>query len=378
MHIQDLTWEYQSKSDEELLRLATEPDQLTADARTVLAGELARRQIDGVERLKHFHEEEQQGRRAAKQPAHEIVSSLYDWHVSRFIEDVLRLYHSHFWFFVKLVAPAVVMGYIAILGTRSEAREIIRQLPPGFTLMSHRTEIIELWLVNISGYLASWLAFCISFGAISSGVRQVRDGFAPSVRDSIAAVRERMGPFFRLSLLLLFLLFVAEGVAGFLFTGVFRLVQQRHSHMNGFTFFIVSYTFGSLALLVFSRFGLAIPALVLDNYRVGQSIFRSDELTEGKWLILAALLGKSLVLGYVVGMCPFWLTRWIPADVSLPSWFPWVLNVASIVGVTIVEPTLFVGLALLYTRTSGMASTQKANETTYAASASPTSGSSSR
>ncbi len=366
MHIQDLTWEYQSKSDEELLRLATEPDQLTADARTVLAGELARRQIDGVERLKHFQEEEQQGRRTVEQPAaHKIVSSLYDWHVSRFIKDVLRLYHSHFWFFVKLVAPAVVVGYIAIFGARSEAREIIRQLPSGFTLMSHRTEIIELWLVNISGYLASWLAFCISFGAISSGVRQVRDGVVPLVRDSIAAVRERIGPFFRLSLLLLFLLFVAEGVAGLLFTGIFWLVQQRHSHMNGFTFFIVSYTFGSLALLVFSRFGLAIPALVLDNQRVGQSIFRSDELTEGKWLILAALLVKSLVVGYVVGMCPFWLARWIPADVSLPPWFPWVLNVASIAGVTVVEPTLFVGLALLYTRTSALASTLDGNAPTH-------------
>src|SRR5206468_2003049 len=135
-------------------------------------------------------------------------------------------------------------------------------------------------------------------------------------------------------------------------TGVFFLVQLCHSHMNGFTFLIVSYSFGFLALLVFSRFGLAIPALVLDNHRVGQSIFRSDELTEGKWLILAALLVKSLVVGYVVGMCPFWLARWIPADASLPPWFPWVLNVASIAGVTVVEPTLFVGLALLYTRTS--------------------------
>jgi hypothetical protein len=41
-----------------------------------------------------------------------------------------------------------------------------------------------------------------------------------------------------------------------------------------------------------SRFGLAIPALILDDYRVGQSMFRSDELTERKWLILAALVGK--------------------------------------------------------------------------------------
>jgi hypothetical protein len=58
-----------------------------------------------------------------------------------------------------------------------------------------------------------------------------------------------------------------------------------------------------------------------------------------------------------------------------------VLNVASIAGVTIVEPTLFIGLALLYTRTSALASTLNSNAPTYpqmAATASPTSGSSPR
>jgi hypothetical protein len=63
-------------------------------------------------------------------------------------------------------------------------------------------------------------------------------------------------------------------------------------------------------LLVFSRFGLAVPALVLDDRSVSQAMFRSDELTEGKWLILAILLVKSLIGGYVAGMIPFWLPRW--------------------------------------------------------------------
>ena len=56
MHIQDLTWAYQSKSDEELLRLATDLDQLTSDARAALANELARRKIDGAENLKSFED----------------------------------------------------------------------------------------------------------------------------------------------------------------------------------------------------------------------------------------------------------------------------------------------------------------------------------
>jgi hypothetical protein len=49
----------------------------------------------------------------------------------------------------------------------------------------------------------------------------------------------------------------------------------------------------------------------LDNYRVSQALFRSDELTQGKWLTLAILLAKSLIGGYIAGMFPFWLAGWI-------------------------------------------------------------------
>jgi len=78
-------------------------------------------------------------------------------------------------------------------------------------------------------------------------------------------------------------------------------------------------------------------------------MFRSDELTEGKWLILAVLLAKSLIGGYIAGMFPFWLAGWIWSYVRLPLWS---LSVASIAGVTIVEPFMFIGFALLYTRMS--------------------------
>src|ERR1700704_1744440 len=106
MHIQDLTWEYQSKSDDELLRLATELDQLTSDARAALADELARRKIEGAENLKSFEDGEEPIRHAAEWPSTpKIFSVLQHWEVSEFIGDVLRVYHRHFWFFVKLVAP---------------------------------------------------------------------------------------------------------------------------------------------------------------------------------------------------------------------------------------------------------------------------------
>ena len=55
-----------------------------------------------------------------------------------------------------------------------------------------------------------------------------------------------------------------------------------------------------LAILVVSRFFLAVPAVILDDCRVGQAMFRSDKLTQGKLLTLAALI--SLIdKGYLLG-----------------------------------------------------------------------------
>jgi hypothetical protein len=60
VEIQNLAEEYQRKTDEELLRLALTPEQLTPEANATLNDELARRRINNAERLKALREEEGQ------------------------------------------------------------------------------------------------------------------------------------------------------------------------------------------------------------------------------------------------------------------------------------------------------------------------------
>jgi hypothetical protein len=258
---------------------------------------------------------------------------------------VLRTYHGHFWLFFRLIAPAVVVGYVAVIMGRNEGREIARYLPRGVEILEHKTEMYEIWLANSAGYNVSWMAFCLSFGAICSAVGQIEAGLAPSVPDSFAAVRERMGSFLRVSLLLLFLFLAAAAAAALVSLGFLWALNHHQFHSSRFAMLVLFYGLGCGALLLLSRFALAMPAIILDNCGVGQAVFRSDELTEGKWLTLAALLAKSVVGGYVAGMCPFWLASWIPANTPLASWFPWVLTIASITSVIVVEPTMFIGFA---------------------------------
>ncbi len=60
MDIQDFVKEYQSKTEEELLRLELVSEQLTPEAIAALQGELARRQINGTDRLSAFRKQEAQ------------------------------------------------------------------------------------------------------------------------------------------------------------------------------------------------------------------------------------------------------------------------------------------------------------------------------
>ena len=351
MHIEDLANQYLSKSDEELLQLATVSEQLTSEAQSALTNELAKRRISLAECPKVFRDEGNQPK-LERIGDNAALPSRDSHQVSQFVTEVLHAYHNNFWLFAKLIAPAVIIGYIAVVADRHEVREIVKHIPQGVEALEHRAEMLEIFFVNQVGYLVTWMALCLSFAAICYAVRQIAEGVVPSFQESFAAVRQRMGSFLRLSLLLYFLLLLVVATASLLWGGAIWFARQRHAHLSHFTIQLVVFTIMGLALLVFSRFALAMPALILDDCRVRQTVFRSDELTEKKWFTLAILLIKSLVGGYVAGMCPYWLASWIPANASLPAWFPWLLSAASIAAVIVVEPTMFIGFALLYLRVS--------------------------
>jgi hypothetical protein len=352
MQIQDLARAYQTKTDEELLELATESEQLTPEAHSALTTELARRRIDSWT-LKVQERSDQGSIDPLRSRAHQSRPEAHA--VGEFIAEVLRVYQGELWLFAKLTGTAVVVGYLALMLGRNEGREIARHLPRGVALLGHRTELFEIWLANTAGYFVSWMASCFSFGAISSAVREITEGGVPSASNCFAQVRGRIGPFVRLSFLLFVVLLIGVAAAGFLGTGVFWLVHQAHYRYGAFEIWTVTFASFGLMLLVFSRFGLAVPALLLDNCSVSQAMFRSDQLTEGKWVTLAILLGKSLIGGYIAGMLPFWLTRWAWPYIRLPWWAP---AVGSIAAVTLVEPFTFIGFALLYVRTSASSPVQ--------------------
>ncbi len=200
--------------------------------------------------------------------------------VREFIAHVLRVYHRRFWLFIRLVAPAMFVGYLAIrMGT-----------------VKYPVAPAEMWLTNLTGYFLSWMASLFSFGATCSAVQQMEAGNEPSAKESFAQVHKRSGSLLRLGLLLFFLYLMAGIVTTLLLWVVVWLFTHFHAYLSG-SFWVFSFGIKGLALVVLSRFALAVPLVVLDDSKVGKAMFHSDELTEGKWPQLAALAAKSLIGG---------------------------------------------------------------------------------
>ncbi len=347
MDIQGLAALYQSKTDGELLHLAAQIERLTSDARFALTSEITRRRLDAssVGDLDNRN-------KLAQTEKHSQCDNRGQIRTGEFIEDVLRLYHRERWLFVRLVFPAVLIAYTVVMLGLHLGRQIAHHLSPEMGHQALQAELREIWFITDLGYFVSWIACCVSFGAICSAVEQIEAGLSGSVQDSFAAVRERLDPCLKLSVLLFALMFTLLGVAMLLSNSVSLASRSSLGRLGSIPFWLTFDVPMILGLLGLSRFGLAMPAVILDDAGIALAMVRSDELTQGRWLILAVLLFKSIAGSYVAGLLPFWLARWILTGIDLPSWFPWLLSAASVAAVTVVEPVMFIGFALLYVRTS--------------------------
>lgn len=344
MQIHEYASGYQAKTDEELLRLAAERADLTPEASLALEGELARRRIS-VERwpgnLGVESREQSYGITLPK-------SLRAPQTAGQFLADVWDVYQRHLWFFFKLGVPLVALSWMLYYVTTHEINAIARQLLSRYGHLDRPLELLEMLLLRVAQSLGSWIMFSLLFGAFSAATREVDSGGVPSVFESLSTIRLRMGRFWRLSLVLFGLALVAIAASGLVTAGLFW--GAKRVHLSSRWPLIFSYAVTVLAFLTLSRFALAMPAVILDGYGVAQSLFLSDELTERKWTILAALLAKSVIGGYIAGMSPFWLASFL--SLRLPGWFHWVLSALSIAAVSAVEPVMFIGFALLYIRMS--------------------------
>jgi hypothetical protein len=126
MDYSELARQYQAKTDEELLQLAAQQGRLTEHARLALRSEMSKRRIvlDSTVDSSEWHQPSKNGLHSDRKGSESANIS-----TGEFLEEVFRCYHRNRWIFLRLVFPAVLMGYISATLGLHEAPD---RTPPYF------------------------------------------------------------------------------------------------------------------------------------------------------------------------------------------------------------------------------------------------------
>ena len=266
-----------------------------------------------------------------------------------FVREVASLYHRNAWLFLKMLLPAAIFGCCALILCTNRADEISRQLPRGLAILDHKTDVMEAAAFRYGGFLADWVFYSFALAAMTVAVRKLADGEVVEAEECFKPVRERLLSFLPLSIALWLLTFTASLLSVVLFgllstrSGAILQWSARYAVLGGFALMFPG-------LLLISRFGLAIPALIVEECSVKQSFFRSDELTEGCWTILAILLLESVGGSYLAYLLPQWLAAVAYAHGFALPWLSWAAVAVGLLLGVVLQPHMLVGFALLHTR----------------------------
>lgn len=158
MQIQELADEYRKKTDEDLLRLARDRKQLTAEANSALTDELAHRKI-AAERFKAFSkEEERQGRKEAfrskRRRAH--VAGQWWWKIQLVAAYAIG-------FLIYLLLPfkiprdwedAAVVTFLCTVAIGFTFQEFWKRL--SFWVSLAIAALAQLWVIKVLNPRARW------------------------------------------------------------------------------------------------------------------------------------------------------------------------------------------------------------------------------
>ena len=266
------------------------------------------------------------------------------------------LYRRHFWLFVGLTA---VPGIFALVMTLAQ-QGFQAVVTPDTAGVAAGAEAAPPDVAAALGFFAAmmismviyWVVYMIALGAATLAVSEIYLGRMVTIMEVYARMRGRIGG------LIVLLILIGLRVGGVFLLGMFVVgisvgVASTVSPVLGgllaFVFLLASVV---LILLMSLRYGVSIPALVIEGLAPRQSIRRSIELTQGRLgrVFLLVLCATLVTYAAVVLFQGPFLAGALMAGLESRTGF-W-LNIAGAVtgtvGTTLTTPFLIIGLALIY------------------------------
>jgi hypothetical protein len=271
------------------------------------------------------------------------------------LDRTIAIYRNHFPLFVGISAlPQLVFVTLQLVQFA-----LVRALPFGFPL-SRATEPgasrflsgSKLDVVTWVLILAGWFAYSVAMGATTFAVSEIYLGRPSSVRGAYRMVGSRI---WRLTHLACSVLIRTIGcfLAVFLLSiGAVLLLPLKSPRVAVLAVFCALAPAVVLSLMLSLRYGVSIPALLIENLQPRQAIKRSAELTRGRLLgallIFVSMALVALTIAAVFQAPPQITLKLLARKGVTPLWLWDLTSLMAGVGRTLGSPLLTIAFLLFY------------------------------
>jgi hypothetical protein len=283
--------------------------------------------------------------------------------VSEFLDRTFSIYRHRFLLFVGLMAPQAVLSLIVAMLWGWVAASIQTPGPPELPALI--ALVVGAGVGGLIFTIGHWVLYVLGVGATTAAVSDLYGRMTPDVGSSFSAAKRRLGSLLWLTFLMavrLLGVFAASmiipgivlGVAG----GMSALDAPNTTVVGslavvGFVLLMVAMlvAFG-IVLFMGLRYGVAIPAVMLEPIGGAEAIRRSIRLTRG-------LLGRAFLLmicagiiGWAAAMVlqmPFLIaTLVVGPETRAGFWLNMAGTATGTAGQTITAPIVAIGVVVLY------------------------------
>jgi hypothetical protein len=269
--------------------------------------------------------------------------------IGELFDRAFVLYRRHFWLFVGITAvPGVFALALTLLQSaiQNPAMQGIDPDSPEFEAAA----LAMLW--PIAGVLIVvvlyFVVYMVALGATTFAVSEVYLGRTATIAQVYGRMKGRVGSL----LWLLFLVSARLFAIWMLAAIVIGIAAAIHPVFGALTMLAVIGSGGLLTLFLMLRYGVSVPALVLEGHGARAAIKRSIALTRGR-------LGRVLLLVICATMVTYGTLMLFQGPfvgmamlMGVDTWPGFWLNVAGAVlgtiGTTVTSPFMIIGLALIY------------------------------
>ena len=273
--------------------------------------------------------------------------------VSEFLDRTFSIYRHRFLLFVALMAPQAVLSLVAALVWVWASASFTNS--KDFDVEKLIALMTAAGIGGLIFTIVHWILYVLGVGATTAAVSDLYGRMTPDIGSAFRAAARRLGPLLWLTFLMavrIFGVLMASAVVPGLLIGLGGGLSAFDAASRPVSGGILAVGVVTLILFMALRYGVAIPAVVLEPIGGREAIRRSIRLTQ-------ALLGRVFLLmicagfvGWAAAMVlqmPFVVaTLIVGPETRTGFWLNMAGTATGTAGQTITAPITAIGVVVLY------------------------------